>query len=78
MVRGTLPKHVDRFLDRHGKPRHYYRPVKHGPRLVLRGMPDSDEFERSYADAVRRYPALLAGFSTSRDAASFEEVSLAK
>lgn len=77
-MRGTLPKHVDRFIDRHGKPRHYYRPVKNGPRIVLRGKPDSVEFERSYADAVRRYPVLLAGFSAPRGAASFEEVSLAK
>ena len=77
-MKGPLPKHVDRFIDRHGKPRHYYRPIKKGPRITLRGLPESAEFARAYEDALSRYSVLLAGFSAAGNAASFEEASLAK
>jgi hypothetical protein len=40
-------KNVDRFTDRHGKPRYYYRAGK-GPRIKLPATPGSPEFMRAY------------------------------
>lgn len=48
-------KNVDRFTDRHGKPRYYYREGK-GPRVKLIGMPGSPEFMLSYEAAIRGEP----------------------
>ena len=47
--RKTL-KHVDRYVDRRGVERHYYR-RGHGRRIALLGTPDTAEFETSYATA---------------------------
>ena len=49
-----VQKYVDRFVDRHGKPRHYFRPRKGGRRIRLLGDPGTPEFERAYEDAARR------------------------
>jgi integrase len=43
-------KHVDRFTDRHGKPRHYFRRGK-GVRVMLPGHPGSAEFMLAYQAA---------------------------
>ena len=45
-------KSIDRFVDRHGKPRYYYR-VGQGPRIPLEGEPGSPEFMLAYEQAVR-------------------------
>lgn len=44
-------RNVDRFTDRHGKPRHYFR-VGKGPRVRLPGEPGSPEFMAAYERAV--------------------------
>lgn len=51
-ITGARLKHIDRFIDRHGKPRYYYRPDK-GARVPLHGAPDSAEFMRAYYEAAR-------------------------
>lgn len=45
-------KNIDRFIDRHGKPRHYYRAGK-GARVKLPGQPGSREFLVAYEAALR-------------------------
>ena len=42
---------VDRFIDRHGKPRHYYRRGK-GACIRLPGEPGSTEFMLAYETAA--------------------------
>jgi integrase len=44
-------KHVDRFVDRHGRPRHYFRKGK-GARTLLPGRPGSEEFMAAYQAAL--------------------------
>jgi integrase len=44
-------KHVDRFVDRHGHVRHYFRRNR-GPRILLPGEPGSSEFMRAYEAAL--------------------------
>ena len=48
-------KHIDRFRDRHGKSRYYYRAGK-GGRVKLPGLPGSPEFMDAYDEAVRGQP----------------------
>jgi len=50
---GIRLKHVERFKDRIGKVRYYYR-VGHGPRIPLEGEPGSREFADDYARAHDR------------------------
>lgn len=45
-------KYVDRFLDRHGRVRHYFRRGQ-GPRVPLPGLPGSAEFMAAYQSALR-------------------------
>ena len=44
-------KHVDRFVDRHGRARHYFR-RGHGPRVLLPGEPGSEAFMLAYQAAL--------------------------
>jgi hypothetical protein len=44
-------KHVDRYIDKNGIARHYYR-RGHGRRIALVGMPGTPEFEASYQAAA--------------------------
>ena len=44
-------RHVDRFVDRHGRTRHYFRRAQ-GPRLPLPGLPGSTEFMAAYQAAL--------------------------
>lgn len=44
-------RNIDRFIDRHGKPRHYHR-VGKGRRVRLPGEPGSAEFMQAYAAAL--------------------------
>ncbi|HEY5827571.1 MAG TPA: tyrosine-type recombinase/integrase [Hyphomicrobiaceae bacterium] len=44
-------KHVDRFVDRFGRRRHYFR-RGHGPRVKLPGEPGSDVFMLAYQAAL--------------------------
>jgi enterobacteria phage integrase len=48
-------KHVDRFKDRHGQVRYYFR-RGHGPRIVLEGKPCSAAFMESYNRAMAGDP----------------------
>jgi integrase len=48
-------KNIDRFVDRHGKTRYYYRAGK-GKRTKLPGFPGSPEFMLAYEEAVRGHP----------------------
>ena len=43
-------RYVDRFVDRHGHVRHYFRRPG-GKRLTLPGVPGSDEFMATYKAA---------------------------
>ena len=53
-------RYVDRFRDRHGKVRYYFR-RKHGPRFLLPGEPDSPEFIEAYREA-KSVPPPVIGF----------------
>ena len=44
-------KYIDRFIDRHGRERFYFRRDR-GPRIPLVGRPGSPEFMASYERAV--------------------------
>jgi integrase len=44
-------KHVDRFVDRHGHVRHYFRRNR-GARILLPGEPGSQEFRAAYEAAL--------------------------
>ena len=46
-------KYIDRFTDRHGRERCYYRP-KRGARIPLPGRPGSPEFMAAYEAATRK------------------------
>ena len=48
-------KHVDRFVDRHGKERWYFRRGK-GARVVLPGRPGTPEFMTDYQAALGGEP----------------------
>jgi integrase len=48
-------KHVDRFTDRHGHVRHYFRRAR-GARVLLPGVPGSEEFMRAYEAALANGP----------------------
>ncbi|KAB2912685.1 MAG: tyrosine-type recombinase/integrase [Hyphomicrobiaceae bacterium] len=45
-------KHIDRFVDRHGKARYYYRAGGRGMRIALPGRPGSPEFMSAYKRAA--------------------------
>lgn len=47
--------HVERFRDRHGRVRYYFR-RGHGPRCALPGEPGSEEFMAAYAAALAKSP----------------------
>jgi integrase len=50
-------RYIDRFVDRHGHPRHYFRRPG-GPRIPLPGLPGSDEFISAYRAALNgEHPA---------------------
>lgn len=49
-------KYLDRFVDRHGKVRYYFRRGK-GPRIALPGEPGSLEFIAAYQKALDDTPA---------------------
>ena len=51
-------KHVDRFIDRHGKPRHYFR-FGRGKRIRLPGEPGSEEFRAAYHRAIAQLVVAL-------------------
>jgi hypothetical protein len=46
-----VPKYCERFRDRHGKLRLYFRKGK-GPRIALPADVESDEFREVYANAL--------------------------
>ena len=52
-------KNIDRFIDRHGKPRYYYRAGR-GARVALPAAPGTLEFMLAYEQAARGEPALQA------------------
>jgi hypothetical protein len=67
-------KNIDRFVDRHGKPRHYYR-CGRGRRVRLPGKFGSPEFMHAYlaAAAEAALQATGQGIET-RDGQSDEQV----
>ena len=58
-------KFVDRFVDRHGRERHYFRKGR-GARIVLPGQPGSEAF-------MLAYHAALAGQAVANQAAQGAE-----
>jgi len=48
---GVKLKSVDRFIDRHGKPRHYFRQGR-GARVRLPGEPGTLEYLQAYERAA--------------------------
>ena len=50
-----LPKYVHGFLDRHGKPRFYFRRAGFEAKR-LRGLPYSSEFMRDYESVMADQP----------------------
>jgi len=57
-VMHRLPKFVHGFIDRHGKPRFYFRRPGF-KQLPLPGLPWSPEFMRAYEEALAGQPALI-------------------
>lgn len=55
-------KNVDSFIDRHGKPRLYYREGR-GRRIRLTGEPGSPEFQLAYEQAAAWYAAEGAAYA---------------
>ncbi len=53
-------KHLDRFVDRNGKARYYFRRGK-GARIRLPGSPGSLEFEQAYQLALKNSEAQFRG-----------------
>lgn len=60
-------RYVDRFIDRHGHVRHYFR-RRLGPRTLLPGLPGSTEFMQAYQAALDG--AALAPSMTKRTRAT--------
>src|SRR5215211_2196490 len=48
-------KHIDRFRDRHGKRRYYFR-CGQGPRVPLPGRPGEPSFMQAYYAAMNGLP----------------------
>ena len=62
---GRLPQYVHGYLDRHGKPRHYFR----RPGRVstpLPGLPWSDEFMTAYAAALNNSLPVAIGIRRTK------------
>jgi hypothetical protein len=62
---GRLPQYVHGYLDRHGKPRHYFR----RPGRVstpLPGLPWSDEFMTAYVAALNNSLPVTIGISRTK------------
>jgi hypothetical protein len=57
-VMRRLPKFVHGFIDRHGKPRFYFRRPGF-KQLPLSGLPWSPEFMRAYEEALAGQPLLI-------------------
>lgn len=53
-ARPRLPKYVKGYIDRHGKPRHYFAP-KGAKQVPLPGTPYSTEFMDAYGEAVKSW-----------------------
>jgi len=60
-----LPKFVHGFIDRHGKPRFYFRRAGH-KKLPLPGLPWSPEFMAAYQEAIEGAPRVQIGANRSR------------
>ncbi len=52
-----LPPGCYEETNRHGNPIIYYRPVRHGPRIRIRGVPWTPEFMRQYEAATKAKPS---------------------
>jgi hypothetical protein len=59
-----LPRYVHGFIDRHGKPRFYFRRLGFEPK-ALPGLPYSPEFMSAYEAALTGQP-LLIGLNRAR------------
>jgi integrase len=57
-VMRRLPKFVHRFIDRHGKPRFYFRRAGH-KKVRLPGLPWSPEFMAAYEEALAGQPVQI-------------------
>ena len=64
-VMRRLPKFVHGFIDRHGKPRFYFRRAGHKT-LPLPGLPWSPEFMAAYQEAIAGAPRVQIGANRSR------------
>ena len=53
-------KYVNAFLDRHGKPRHYFRRPEF-KQVPLPGLPGSAEFNAAYEAALSGAPRIEIG-----------------
>jgi integrase len=64
-VMRRLPKFIHGFIDRHGKPRFYFRRAGH-KKVRLPGLPWSPEFMAAYQEAIEGAPRLEIGAPRSR------------
>ena len=65
-LKRDFPKFVQQFLDRHGKPRFYFR--RPGFKLVaLPGLPWSPTFMAAYEAALAGQPAAIGRASKTRN-----------
>jgi len=56
---------IKSYLDRHGKPRHYFR-KKDCKSVTLPGLPGSEEFNRAYEQALAGAPRIEIAASRTR------------
>jgi integrase len=68
-------RYVDRFVDRHGHLRHYFRRPG-GPRIPLPGLPGSDEFISAYRAALDGEPSSRYGPGTPTAVGTFNRLAL--
>ena len=64
-VMRRLPKFIHGFIDRHGKPRFYFRRAGH-KKAPLPGLPWSPEFMAAYQEAMQGAPRVEIGATRSR------------
>lgn len=61
-------RNIDRFTDRHGKPRHYFRAGR-GRRVRLPGEPGSAEFMEAYRRAAEELASRSVSLGRQSEAA---------
>ncbi|MFP1630950.1 tyrosine-type recombinase/integrase [Zhengella sp. ZM62] len=57
MKKGQRLKYIKSYMDRHGRPRHYFAPGRGAKQVALPGLPNSTEFMNAYSAAFEEWRA---------------------